>query len=100
MIDSDAARADGQVEAVAPVIHGNAAARRLAIPPPIGPPFLDACRVRRPEGRERDGAQLPDAARADGLAGEPHHRSGLVAVGGEAGAAVLAGREGPLPGLR
>src|SRR5438874_263179 len=59
-----------------------------------------AFRVRRPEGVERDGANVSDAARADGLAGELHHRSVLVVVRGEDDAAVLAGRKGQLHGLR
>ncbi len=73
----------GQVEGVAPVVHGDAAAGVAPLAPPVGPPLGDAAGVRVAEGVQRDERDLPDRAGGEDAAHGLHDRRVLVVVAGE-----------------
>ena len=80
-----------EVEAVAAVVHRDAAACQAPLAPPVGAPLGDAARVRGAVGAQRHAADGADAPRGDDLANRLDHRGVLVVVAGEEDAAGLLG---------
>src|SRR5262249_7858868 len=72
-----------EVEGVAAMVHGNAAAAESPLAPPVRTPFRNAASKRVSEGVEGDGPNGPDSTGLDDIPDRLDHRRMLVIVARE-----------------